>query len=178
MEEHVYHDLNSEDPRSRFGALRAIRHDYSDEAGNALVRACIEETAPGVWWLAAMCTLPVWLPKLDQALSQMDRWPFSGAKTLHLLELASPWPLHSVAPFTQTWLASDEWTFKFCAVRSMSLAGVDMDREQEALEYLMSKVHSFEVPESDLSEGSWMEEFGQKQNRVRELEKRLETLGL
>jgi len=116
-------NLGSADPRRRFRALAALRDRYEPEVGEALVQNLIHEHASGVWWLSAQTTIPVWLPLLDRTLTSMQGWPFSGGRTLKILDLAQGHVLHSAEPHIAGWLGGSFWEFKFAAFRWLTDGG-------------------------------------------------------
>lgn len=146
-----------------------IRHDYCDEAGDAIIASCIRETARGVWWLSAMCALPIWLPRFDRTLSEYSTWPFSGPKTLRLLELAKN-PLHSTSPHIDLWFQSDDWSFRFGAFRALQLEGVSMERTHAMAHELRKQMDLFAVNDFMIAEGPWMDEFAVYDKRIEELD--------
>lgn len=167
MSDHLQ-DLHSDNPSDRFRAFRGLMDNYDPHVGAELVSAFIRERAPGVWWLGSLCVLPIWLPVLDRELTQLPEWPFSGSQTLRLLDLAKRHPLHSAAPFADSWLQSKDWAFRFAAFRWYRVGGT-MQQAHDAAVLLLKTVDSFAVTQKDLDECSWMSDFADPVARRQEL---------
>jgi hypothetical protein len=100
---------------------------------------------------------------------QCDSWPFSGAQTLRILELAGPHRLLSAAEYVDSWLRSPEWEFKFAAFRWLKLGG-SMEQACGAAVTLLEQLHSgFKVCPDSLVTCFWMEAFDDKEMRADEL---------
>lgn len=161
-------DLHSDDPRVRFRALVQLKHNYDHKVGNEIVQLCIRETAPTVWSFAARCALPIWLPLLDNTLVELEEWPFSGAQTLRIIELAKPNPFNSTKRFIDAWSNSEQWEFRFAAFRSMMIIATMTETCRLANE-LHSEINSFQVNEDSIEYGFWMTDFSNVQSRREEL---------
>lgn len=161
-------DLASQDPRARFNAYRMLRDNYDIRVGEALVSALIREQAPSIWWLASICVFPIWLPAFDRAISQLSIWPFSGGRTLRIIELASGHTLHSARPHVDDWLIHPEWEYRFSAFRWF-LVGGTMDQAATAAKMLLNDLPNFTVSEAALRQCSWLDEFDQMEQRKIEL---------
>jgi hypothetical protein len=162
--------LLSPDPRRRFRQLTELRHNYEPEVGEALVQELITELEPGVWWLAVTSVLPIWLPALDRRLVDLQRWPFSSAQTLRVLQLAGGHVLHSAEDHLERWIASGEWEFRFAGFRWLCVGGT--------MERACREAHRINA---DLSDGiavnaeiqalhPWMTTFYDVEERRREVQ--------
>lgn len=167
-------ELESQDPRSRFRALQALRHEYAPEVGKALVRHCITEPKRQVWWLSVRCTLPIWLPLFDETLRSYTQWPFSGPQTIRMLQLSGEHILHSAGQYIPAWIEGSDWVYKFAAFRWLKAAGT-MQEACEAANRLLYSIHTFSVSELDETlEHSWMQGFDDRRLRESELTSFLE----
>ncbi len=173
MDEYL-NDLASPDPNIRFRAFRMLRDNYDPRVGDALVSAFIKEQAIGVWWLAAICVLPIWLPLLDRRLSELQRWPFTGPRTLRVIKLANGRVLHSAEPHVRTWADDPLWEFRFSAFRWLTVGGTMKSAFIVATDLLAAIDSDFSVSDEAHQEGSWMEEFAQQKDRKEELRAFLE----
>ncbi len=168
--------LTSEDPSIRYRGIVELRHVYDIDVGEALVRALINEKVHEVWWIAAITVLPVWLPFFDRELSSRESWPFTGSRTLRVLELAGPYPLHSAERHIEEWLRHEKWEFRFSGFRWLQIGG-NMDSSFAAAVRLLETVDvAFQVDSEAASKEFWMEEFGQIESRKLELEKFIESI--
>jgi hypothetical protein len=175
MQNRKFDDLTSPDPRRRFRALTDLRHEYEPEVGEALVRRLVIENESGVWWLTATCTLPIWLPLFDRTLLTHPSWPFSGGRTLRVLELSQGHVLHSAERHVDSWLASGQWAYRFAAFRWLAGGGSTMERACAAAKLLLDELGgSFSVSEEALREYSGMEIFDDVNSREQELKQFLD----
>ena len=162
-------ELQSEDPRRRFRALASLRHDYRPEAGNALVKALIDEKEAGVWWLACACVVPIWIPLLDRTLLDFQAWPLSSYQTLHILDRASGHVLHSAARFAADWAKHAHWEWKFAGFRWLIMGGSHHEACSTASDMLSTIRESFCVNVEGQFEASWISSFNDVSLRVKEL---------
>lgn len=168
-------ELTSIDPSRRFTAVMSLRHVYDEEVGHALVTQLIKEDADGVWWAISRCALPVWLPLFDRTLLTLPAWPFTGCRTLRILDLCKGHVLHSAGNYIEPWLASPDWSYRFAAFRWLVAGGSTMERAQRASVVLLNELRaSFEVDLECLRRCSWMREFYVMESRIREIEAFLE----
>lgn len=160
--------LNSQDPCLRAETFRLLRHEYDPFVGESLVAAFIRETSPGVWWIASICVMPIWLPVLDRQLRKLPAWPFSGAQTIQVLQLANGRMLHSGTKIPTNWLDHPGWEYRFAAFRWLQV-GDSSGAALEAARHLLDKIDAeFRVSEEDRSD-FWMDDFNNLEKRKLEL---------
>lgn len=161
--------LNSSERLVRIRSLWLLRHRREPAVGEALVRALILEQVPEVWWLSVICVLPTWLPLLDRRLAELPAWPFSGARTLRVLQLARGHVLASARRYVGEWLAHQEWEFRFAAFRWLAVGGSMEEADSAATALLNHLDESFEVNDQSLNDCSWMAGFDNAMARRAEL---------
>lgn len=161
-------DLASDRLIIRRSAVLRLQHSYDEETGESVVNALLIEPDPSLFAIMTVYFASLWTPRLDRRLSDLDYWPFSGARTLFLLDQTRRHPLRSPGRFIGDWTDASSWEFRFAALR-WTYNSRSVDDGYAIARHLLDEIHEFRVSEEVLTAGDWIRKFANLDDRVAEL---------